>query len=301
VKGLRLRAPFPLGSPTWPTTVPRPPVESRTGLDYDTSWARRYPARLARAVIVDDVIRPIVHLLGSPTVAGLDRIEHLDAPVIFAANHQSHFDTPLLLSTLPPRFRHRTLVAAGADYFFRSRPMGTISALSIGAIPVERFRVNRRSGDLSVALIEDGWSVVIFPEGGRTPDGWAREFRAGAAYLSLRSGAPIVPVHVEGTRRVWKKGQNIPLPVKRDEAVTVTFGAAIRPEPGEDTRHLGARVQDAVAVLADEAASDWWTARRRAAEGATPAITGPGAEAWRRSWALKEKRRPLSSTAKSWP
>ena len=302
---MNLRPRFPIGPPTWPNTVKRPPVERNTGLDYDTAWARKYPARLARALIVDDVIRPIVHVLGSPTIAGLDRIEALESPAIFAANHHSHLDTPLLLTSLPERFRHRSVVAAGADYFFTTRARGTLWALSIGAVPVERFRLNRRSGDEIAGLIDDGWNLVIFPEGGRTPDGWAREFRAGAAYLALRCDVPIVPVHVEGTRRVWKKGTKLPKPVGgpfgTGPGVTVTFGTPLRATPGEDARRLGARVEAAVATLAHETAADWWTARRKAAAGTTPPLSGPAVGAWRRAWALDEHTRQSSSAGKAWP
>ena len=104
---------------------------------------------------------------------------------------------------------------------------------------------------------------MIFPEGGRSPDGWAQEFRGGAAYLAVRSGRPVVPVYIEGTRHMWPKGQRLPRPHK----VTVTFGAPISPDPGEDARRLAARLERAVAALADERATDWWTARRRAADG----------------------------------
>jgi 1-acyl-sn-glycerol-3-phosphate acyltransferase len=302
---LRLRPAFPLGAPTWPTSVPRPPVERRTGVHYDTGWSRRYPARLARAVIVDDIYRPVVHLLGAPAVHGLDRIEHLERPAIFAANHHSHLDTPLLLTSLPDRFRHRAVVAAAADYFFSSRAKGVVSALTIGAVPIERLRVNRRSADLLAALLGDGWSVVIFPEGGRSPDGWAQDFRGGAAYLSIRCGRPVVPVHVHGTRRVLKKGQRLPTPaggvIGRGAGVQVTFGRPVHPHPGEDARRLAARVEDAIATLADEGATDWWTAKKRAAASTTPSLAGPAIGAWRRSWALDEHRRRPSSEGRAWP
>ena len=54
-------------------------------------------------------------------MTGLDRIAHLDEPVIFAANHASHLDAPLLLSVIPDRWRHRMFVAGAADYFFDTR------------------------------------------------------------------------------------------------------------------------------------------------------------------------------------
>jgi 1-acyl-sn-glycerol-3-phosphate acyltransferase len=273
---------FPLRAPTWPGTVPRPPAPSRTGVDFDTDWARSPAARLARAAFVDLAVRPAVHAIASPAVDGRERLAALEPPVIFAANHHSHIDTGLLLSLLPDRFRRKTAVAAAADYFFDRRVKGTLHALAFGAVPMERTRVNRRSAEMAGDLLADGWNLVIFPEGGRSPDGWAQDFRGGAAYLAVRSGRPVVPVYIEGTRHVWPKGRRVPRPHK----VTVTFGTPISPDPGEDARRLAVRLERAVAALADERATDWWTARRRAAEGATPAITGPEASPWRRAWAL---------------
>ena len=178
------------------------------------------------------------------------------------------------------------MVGAGADYFFGNRVTGTLSALVLGAIPIERTRVNRRSADQAAELLDDGWSLLIFPEGGRSPDGWGQPFRGGAAYLSLRCDVPVVPVHVEGTGRSCARARTWPKPGR----TTVTFGAPLRPAEGEDSRRFGARIEPAVAALADEAITDWWSARRRAAAGATPALTGPAYQGWRRAWALSEHR-----------
>ena len=301
---LRLRPPFPIGPPTWPDRVPRPPVEKRTGVHYETSWSHRYPARLARAIILDDLLRPMVKVLGSPRVHGIEHLDSLPSPAIFAANHHSHLDTPLVLTSLPTRFRHKAVVAAAADYFFSSRAKGAVSVLTIGAIPIERLRVNRRSADQAAELMTKGWNLVIFPEGGRSEDGWGREFRGGAAYLALRCGRPVVPVHVEGTRRVLKKGDRYPTPVGppfgRGRGVQVSFGRPLYPREGEDARRLAARVEAAVAALADEAATDWWSARRRAATGTTPSLSGPAAGSWRRAWALQEHKR-RTETDTDWP
>jgi len=252
---------------------------------------------VARAVIVDDILRPVAHLLARPEVTGLDRLEDLDGPVIFVANHNSHLDTTLLLATIPERWRHKTVVAAAADYFFPTRVKGAVSALTIGAIPMERSKVGRRSADLAAELLEDGWSVVIFPEGGRSPDGWASTFRGGAAYLSLRCDRPVVPVHLEGTRKVWKRGDKLPTPVARTSAVRVTFGSPMWPDKessakGEGSRRFAGRIEAAVATLADEQRTDWWQARKRAAAKATPSLGGPEAGAWRRAWALEGQGRP---------
>ena len=72
--------------------------------------------------------------------------------------------------------------------------------------------MNRTSADQAAELIDDGWSMVIFPEGGRSPDGWGQPFRGGAAYLSARCDVPVVPIHVEGTGRILRKGKRCPNP-----------------------------------------------------------------------------------------
>jgi len=273
---------FPMAAPSWPGGVPRPAPETDLGVEYDTAWSRRYPVRLARAMLLDNVTRPLAKVIASPLLRGTEELEAIEAPVIFAANHASHIDTPLLLSCLPLAFRHRTVVAAAADYFFDRRWKADFFAFSLNAIPIERNKVNRRSARLAAELIEDGWSLIIFPEGGRSPDGWAQEFRGGAAYLSARTGRPVVPVHLDGTRHILPKGgQGI-----TRTRTTVTFGTPLWPEEGEHARTLGARIETAVATLADETSTDWWTARKRAVRGTTPPLQGPDLPAWRRSWAL---------------
>jgi 1-acyl-sn-glycerol-3-phosphate acyltransferase len=287
---------FPLSRPTWPGTVARPPLERALGVDYDSDWARRPPARLARLLLNEGVTRPLVAAVAAPTVTGLDRIAHLAGPAIFAANHASHVDTPLLISVIPEPWRHRLVVAGAADYFFDTRLKASVFALTLNAVPVERQRVDRSSAKRLAALLDEGWSLLIFPEGGRSPDGWAQPHRGGAGWLSARTGRPIVPVHVEGTRRVLPRHAT----KLRPGRTKVTFGRPLRGGP-DSARELAERVERAVAALADETETDWWTATRRAAARATPALTGPDAASpWRRAWALGDGRRRPSSTAR-WP
>lgn len=320
-----------LAAPSWPGTVERPLPQRHVGTDYDTSWSRTPAARLARAVITDNLTRPFVRLVADPTVIGAEHLAPLRGPVIFAANHSSHLDTAIVLSALPPRYRHRCVVAAASDYFFDRRWKADLWSLTLGTIPMERARVNRRSVDLAAELLGRGWSVVIFPEGGRTADGWGQEFRGWTAYLAKRCGVPVVPIHLHGVRPIFPKGGTR----LRPGDVEVRFGAPLRPlgapelgsrselvdesddeaggrtqaggrrqaeDPGapgpgsgrrreEDARRFGARVEQSVAALADEAETDWWSARRRAARGETPALRGPDAAPWRRAWSLPESRR----------
>jgi len=289
---------FPYTTPTVPDTVEALPPKARLGADYETDWARRFPARLARVVLLEAVMRPVVAALGAPERAGIDRLAGLtDDPVIFAPNHHSHLDTPTMLTSIPEPWRHKIFVAAAADYFFKTHVTSAASALALGAIPMDRSKVSRRTADQAAELIDDGWSMLIFPEGGRSPDGWGQPFRGGAAYLSNRCGVPVVPVHLEGTGRILRKGAKRPTPAQ----VRVTFGTPLRAGDGESTNRYAERIEAAVAELADEATTDWWQSRRRAAAGTTPALTGPSAPAWRRAWALGDRSRKRRRQTRDWP
>ena len=292
------KLPFPYSAPTVPGGVEAPPPARKLGADYDTDWARRFPARFARLALLEGVMRPIVAALGAPERDGLDRLAGLtDGPVIFAGNHHSHLDTPVVLTSIPEPWRHRMFVGAAADYFFRTRVTSAASALVIGAIPIERSKVTRRSADQAAELIDAGWSMLIFPEGGRSPDGWGQPFRGGAAYLSSRCNVPVVPLHIEGTARILRKGARMPSPAN----VRVTYGVPLLPADGENATRFAERIERSVAELADEETTDWWQARRRAAAGTTPALTGPDAPAWRRAWALGDRSRKRRRQSRGWP
>lgn len=295
-RALVAKAEFPLRAPTHPLTVEPAKAAEKLGAHYDSAWARKLPARYARFFVTEGMMRPLIAGLAQPERRGLDRLTGLEGAVIFAANHHSHLDAGLLITSLPEEHRHRVFAAAAADYFFDSRVKATASALVLNAIPIERSKVGRRSADQAAELLDAGWSMVIFPEGGRSPDGWGHPFRGGAAYLANRCDVPVVPVHLAGTGRILPKGKGKPKPGR----TVVTFGAPLISGDGERSQAFADRIEAAVAALADEATSDWYSARRRAAAGETPPLSGPQAGAWRRTWALTaQRKRP--STGKRWP
>ena len=283
---------FPYRAPNVPRRVEVPEKPAKLGANYDTEWARKPVASAARAFITEGPLRLMVRGVASPEVTGLDRLDHLtridDPPaVIFTPNHHSHLDTSLMIRSIPRCWRRKLVVAAAADYFFDKQWKAVLSALSLNAIPIDREVTGRKSSDMFRDLLADGHSLLIYPEGGRSPDGWGQEFKGGAAYLSSRSGSPVVPVFIDGTGPIFGKGMRRPKPGR----TKVIFGAPLWPVDDENTRRYNARIEAAVTRLGDEALTDYWTATQRAARGASPSLTGPEYSGWRRQWELSERRK----------
>ena len=285
--------------PSTPKGVDKRLDPPSTGVYYDTEWAHSPLARFVRRVGVWGFFKPAIALYGSPRVIGTDRLNDLEAPIIFAANHHSHADTSLLLATMPAHLREDLAIAAGADYFFPNRLTAALSALFIGAIPIERQKLSKLSIKNTLGALEDGHNLLIFPEGGRSPDGWSRKHRPGAAFLAKQSSAPVVPVYLDGTGTVLPKGKNWP----KKARCAVVFGHPMTMAEDEDARVFAERVEKRINELADEFATGWWQARKNAYRKDTPDMNGPQAGAWRRRWALGPKpgQRRQSPTKKTWP
>ena len=284
---------FPYSKAQIPGTLEVSRFKDPLGTSFDTSWARTYAVRLIRAILIDNVVRPATKVIASPKVYGVDRLKGVSGPVIFASNHASHLDTPLVLSNLPEHFRHRCVVAAGADYFFDRRWKAYLWSGILGAIPIERTKVNRRSAEISTQLISEGWSLLIFPEGGRTPDGLGQNFKGGVAQLAIKTGIPIVPIFLEGTYEILGKRSQTLKPGK----TRIVFGRPISPDQ-KDARELTASVEVEVATLASEVHSDYWHAQVTKHQQPDFALAPKDRMSWIAEWERsasvpKRKKKPI--------
>src|SRR4051794_8323931 len=169
--------------------------------EFSTDWARSRPARAARELILRGGLGPIVRRETTLRVEGLDVFDDLDGPVVLVANHSSHLDTALLLTTLPVEWQRKVAVGAAADYFFDAWWRAVGSALAFSTFPIERSGVGL--SETPLRLLADGWSVLMYPEGTRSPDGWARRFRLGA-------GDPPAGGHRPGLPGALRRGPSAP-------------------------------------------------------------------------------------------
>jgi len=223
------------------------------GLDFPTDWGREEPARTVRDLVLAGLVAPTIRHASSLTVTGLENVSNQQTK-IFAANHVSHLDTPLVLSALPSAVRRHTVVAAAMDTFFLSHRKAITTVLTFNAIPIERNKVNRRSAELAQQLLEKSWNLLIYPEGGRTTTGDLMEFKPGAAFLAERTGASVIPVYIHGAGelagpRYAKASLYTSAPFQWRHHVSVNFGPGLTQLEGENIRRFGARIEQSVAEL----------------------------------------------------
>lgn len=220
----------------------------KTAAQLDVRWARSAPARMIRENFMQLVLNPIMDFYAARRATGFERLQALKEPVILVANHASHMDTPVILSALPRRLRKRTAVAAAADYFYRNRLVAWLVSLIFNTVPMER-----KGGGLSKdgshldTLLDDGWNLLLYPEGTRSRGDGIGRVRRGAAVLASAHNLSIVPIRVTGTAEAMPPGQIWPKRLRgrlfpKRHRIEVSFGEPI--PPLADTAALIERVTE---------------------------------------------------------
>jgi 1-acyl-sn-glycerol-3-phosphate acyltransferase len=220
----------------------------RAAPQLDLPWARSWIAGLLRAGVLRFVLQPIMNLYTRRRATGRDKLSRIRGPVVLVANHTSHIDTPVILAALPRRVRRRTAVAAAADYFYRNKLIAAVVSLVFNTVPIERTGggLGRHAAGHLDRLLDDGWNLLVYPEGTRSRSGAAGRVRKGAAVLANRHKLPVVPIRVTGTRAVMPPGRLWPKRLRgkagpRRHRVQVAFGEPI--DSTEDAGEVIERVQ----------------------------------------------------------
>lgn len=157
-------------------------------------------------------------------VDGLENVP-TQGPVLLCANHTSHLDAAAILAALPRDLALRTTTAAARDVFGEKPLPEFVSRLTTGALLLERSADFARGLRQLEAVLREGRPLILFPEGRRSPDGRLVEFKPGAAMLSMRTAAPIVPIRLDGLHEALPRGAHVPTATK----VRVRFGEPIDP------------------------------------------------------------------------
>ena len=192
------------------------------------------------------LIRPLLRLLFGVNVVGRENLEGLDRFVL-AANHNSHLDIFLLYSALPPSRIARTHPVAARDYFEKPPWLFKMVQFLLQPVWVDR----EESGIAGIKEIQrrldDGHSIIIFPEGTRGAAGELQEFRGGIGLIAGHNpDIPVVPVYLEGPERALPKAAPFPLPLWNH--ITIGPPQLLRGK----SREISARLHDHLEALAEE-------------------------------------------------
>lgn len=215
-------------------------------------------SRLLRRATLPTVLLPFTRLFMQLEVEGLAHVTAMTGPVIFAANHQSHMDTPAIYAALPADRRYSIAPAMAREFFaphFGLAPAPPVQRWMSGvsfymacqcfnAFPLPQRESPRAAFRYMRELVDEGHSILIYPEGQRTDDGRLVPFKRGVGTLAIHLGLPIVPIRLEGLEWVYPK--HVPYPVRGP--VRVTFGPSLH-AGDDDAEALTARVEATVHAM----------------------------------------------------
>jgi 1-acyl-sn-glycerol-3-phosphate acyltransferase len=261
---------------------------------FPTDWARSAAAGAARSAILRAGFAPLLSAKLDVHVEGRELLSDLEPPALFVANHTSHLDAPLVLTSLPAPWRDRIAVGAAADHFFDVWWRAAATALAFNAFPVERGGRGRSRG-LGRRLLAEGWSLLVFPEGTRSRDGGLAGFSEGAAVLAVEAGVPVVPTSIRGAYQAMPAGKTWPYGGR--PRVTLRFDKACRAAEGESPTAFSRRLEARLAAMLEEDRTTWWRVLRQSPRPSDPKSIGPPSARWRRTW---ESSEPLTKTSDPW-
>lgn len=166
---------------------------------------------------------------------------------IYFANHQSHADLVMIWAALPQELRSITRPIAARDYWTKTPLREWITTAVFNAIYVDRARTGEQDPlEPLIQALENGDSIIIFPEGTRGHAEEPQPFKAGLYNLAQRfPQVVLVPAWIDNVQRVMPKGEVVPVPI----LCSVTFGAPVQLQPGEERGTFLARAREAVIAL----------------------------------------------------
>jgi len=224
------------------TTKPAVVVEAKPHRWATSEWARAF-RRLGRPWLVT---KHVERLCEPFSVEGGEHLDLLDRPALIIANHTSHFDPIIVLSTLPQRVFDRTAIVAAADRHYSAKKLKAAwHSLRYNTFPITRGG-GRAALEYSQEMLRKGWSLLIFPEGRRSRTAEQLPFHPGPAILALSERIPVVPMRIEGAIDILPAGERY----ARHAAVLVRIGEPIWFAAGTSVSDATAQMEEAVRNLA---------------------------------------------------
>jgi len=199
-------------------------------------------------------------LLGWPRVQGRENLRGCNGPLLVVCNHIAGVDVGFVQTALPARLRHRIATATGGEalealrtpapgrgWFGRiyDRTQWVLGVSLLNLFPLPREAGFRQSFAYAGAAVDQGYSVLVFPEGRHTVDGNINAFRAGIGLLANNLGIPVLPMRIVGLFELKQAGKKNAPP----GTVQVRIGKPINFAAGSDAAEIARKLQRAVEGL----------------------------------------------------
>ncbi len=208
------------------------------------NWGMRLWARMVRGFLQQGLVFPVMTLAYGLKVTGRDNLAGLNGPVMFACNHHMGLDNPLIFKAITRRWRRRLAVAAAAE-LWRNPVWWVLNPLLGNGFPIAREGPIRPSLENLGRVIDNGWSILIYPEGVLTVGGPMKPFMQGVGLVAVEGRIPVVPVRLEVTRA----GAPSRLPLFRRGRVEIRFGPPLTFPSDEDYQEATLAIERAVKSL----------------------------------------------------
>jgi len=223
-------------------------------------WARRFPTTWIRLVVFYLILLPLTRWMSRATVIGKERLDDVGGPVLFIANHIAMVDAALILLALPARFQRKLAIAMEGEVLrgWRHPPAGTgrfqrliwlanyVLVVSLfNVFPLPQKSGFRRSFAFAGETMDRGYSVLVFPEGARTPDGEMKPFMEGIGLLAKKLDVPIVPARIDGLYELKKARKRF----ARSGQITVAIGEPVSFTHDDDPASIARELEKLVASL----------------------------------------------------
>ena len=216
---------------------------------YRWEWPLSRGIRLSRDAAHTFMLFPALRVWVPSKVVGKEHLRDLEGPVLFASNHLSLIDTPVILAALPRRWCLRIATLAATHVLFgRGRIAVLLASFWFNAFPFSQNPPIRPSFEHCSSLVNRGWSILMYPEGRRSDTGQMGPFKPGVGLLAAKLGVPVVPVRVSGTKEVMPNGRAIP----RRGCVEVRFGEPLRVSPEFSYLQAASTIEKAVNTLGQD-------------------------------------------------
>lgn len=223
-------------------------------------WAQRWPVTWIRVFVYYLLVWPATVIMTRPRIIGREKLKNFRGSALVISNHVTYLDVGFILKALPPRLRHHLATAMAGEmlrdmrhppreWFFLRRWSSKLRYALVTALfnvfSLPQRAAYQESFQYAGRLADQGYNVLIFPEGKRTQTGEMAEFRKGIGLLATRLNLPVIPMRIDGLFDLKQKHQRFSKP----GTVQVRIGEPVMFESTDDPEEIARRLQGIVEKL----------------------------------------------------